>query len=231
MRSGKSISYAESRVLDAHGELIAHGTSTLMTLPGKGLNVNVRKKRSYMTIHYCTKCGSAVKTRTLSNDERARQVCTACGNIHYQNPKVVVGCIPEYDNRVLLCRRNIEPRRGKWTLPAGFLENDESVREGAMRETYEEARLRVKIIEPYRLFDLVFVNQLYLMFRARILVPEYGPTRESSEVKLLLEDDIPWDDIAFPVIQQTLLHYFSDRRTGRFEFQSLELAKPPDIIR
>ena len=184
-----------------------------------------------MTIHYCTKCGSAVKTRTLSNDERARQVCTACGNIHYQNPKVVVGCIPEYDNRVLLCRRNIEPRRGKWTLPAGFLENDESVREGAMRETYEEARLRVKIIEPYRLFDLVFVNQLYLMFRARILVPEYGPTRESSEVKLLLEDDIPWDDIAFPVIQQTLLHYFSERRTGRFEFQSLELAKPPDITR
>jgi ADP-ribose pyrophosphatase YjhB (NUDIX family) len=184
-----------------------------------------------MTIHYCTQCGSTVTTRTLSGDERARQVCTACGNIHYQNPKMVVGCIPEYENRVLLCKRNIQPRRGKWTLPAGFLENGESVREGAMRETYEEARLRVKIIAPYRLFDLVFVNQLYLMFRARILVPEYGPTHESSEVRLFHEDDMPWDEIAFPVIRQTLLHYFSERRTGRFEFQSLELAKPRDIIR
>jgi len=141
---------------------------------------------------------------------------------------MVVGCIPEYENHILLCRRDIEPRRGKWTLPAGFLENGESVREGAMRETNEEARVRVKIIAPYRLFDLVFVNQMYLMFRARILVPEFGPTRESSEVKLVHEKDIPWDDIAFPVIQKTLLHYFRDRKTGAFEFQSLELAKPSD---
>jgi ADP-ribose pyrophosphatase YjhB (NUDIX family) len=184
-----------------------------------------------MTIHYCTQCGSKVETRTLSDDERSRQVCTACGNIHYQNPKIVVGCIPEYEDRILLCRRDIEPRRGKWTLPAGFLENGESVREGAMRETYEEARLRVKIIAPYRLFDLAFVNQVYLMFRARILVPEYGSTRESSEVKLLHEQDIPWDDIAFTVIQETLLDYFRDRAAGRFEFQSLELAKPSNIIR
>ncbi len=181
-----------------------------------------------MNIHYCTQCGSTVETRIPSGDERARQVCTVCGNIHYQNPKMVVGCIPEYENHILLCRRDIEPRRGKWTLPAGFLENGESVREGAMRETNEEARVRVKIIAPYRLFDLVFVNQMYLMFRARILVPEFGPTRESSEVKLVHEKDIPWDDIAFPVIQKTLLHYFRDRKTGAFEFQSLELAKPSD---
>lgn len=172
-----------------------------------------------------------METRTLSDDERDRQVCTVCGNIHYRNPKIVVGCIPEYQNRILLCRRNIEPRRGKWTLPAGFLECGESVRNGAMRETNEEARVRVKIIAPYRLFDLVFVNQVYLMFRARIVVPEFGPTRESSEVKLLHEDDIPWDDIAFPVIQETLLHYFSDRRKGTFEFQSLELTKQLDTLR
>ena len=100
-----------------------------------------------------------------------------------------------------------------------------------MRETFEEARVRVEIIAPYRLFDLVFVNQVYLIFRARILVPEYGPTRESSEVKLVHEDDIPWDDIAFPVIQKTLLHYFRERRTGILEFQSLELAIPPGVIR
>ena len=182
-------------------------------------------------MNFCSQCGNPVALSIPADDDRPRHVCPSCGTIHYMNPKLVVGCIPEWKGRILMCRRDIEPRRGYWTLPAGFLENDESVREGAMRETYEEARLRVKIIEPYRLFDLVFVNQLYLMFRARILVPEYGPTRESSEVKLLLEDDIPWDDIAFPVIQQTLLHYFSERRTGRFEFQSLELAKPPDIIR
>jgi len=178
-----------------------------------------------MTIHYCTQCGATVETRIPPSDEQVRQICTVCGNIHYQNPKMVVGCIPEYENRILLCRRNIEPRRGKWTLPAGFLENNESVREGAMRETYEEARLRVKIIAPYRLFDLVFVNQLYLMFRARILVPEFGPTHESSEVKLIHEHDIPWDDIAFPVIQETLLHFFRDRKTGTFEFQNLEIRR------
>ncbi len=181
-----------------------------------------------MSIQYCTQCGSKVETRIPPGDERARHVCTVCGNIHYQNPKMVVGCIPEYENRILLCRRDIEPRRGKWTLPAGFLENGESVRDGALRETFEEARLRAEIIAPYRLFDLVFVNQIYLMFRARILVPEFGPTHESSEVKLVYENDIPWDDIAFPVIQKTLLHYFRDRKTGIFEFQSLELAKPLD---
>jgi ADP-ribose pyrophosphatase YjhB (NUDIX family) len=170
-----------------------------------------------------------METRIPTGDDRVRLVCTACGNIHYQNPKVVVGCIPEYENRILLCRRDIEPRRGKWTLPAGFLENDESVREGALRETYEEAQVRVEILAPYRLFDLVFVNQIYLMFRARILVPEFGPTHESSEVKLVHENDIPWEDIAFPVIQKTLLHYFRDRKTGMFEFQSLQLAESSAI--
>ena len=184
-----------------------------------------------MNIHYCTQCGSIVSTRTPSGDERARPVCTVCGNVHYQNPKIVVGCIPEYEDRILLCRRDIEPRRGKWTLPAGFLENGETVREGAIRETYEEARLRVEIIAPYRLFDLAFVNQVYLMFRARILVPEFRPTPESSEVKLVHEDDIPRNDIAFPVIKKTLLHYFRERRTGRFEFHCLELAESSAISR
>ena len=172
-----------------------------------------------------------MEIRMPSGDDRARHVCTVCEQVHYQNPKMVVGSIPEFENRILLCRRNIDPCRGKWTLPAGFLENSESVREGAKRETYEETRVRVKIIAPYRLFDLVFVNQLYLMFRARILIPEFGPTHESSEVKLVHEKDIPWDHIAFPVIQKTLRHYFRDRRKGVFDFQSLELAKPPGDIR
>ena len=116
------------------------------------------------------------------------------------------------------------------TFPAGFLECNESVRDGALRETYEEAQLRAEIIAPYRLFDLMFVNQIYLMFRAHILVPEFGPTHESSEVKLVHEKDIPWENIAFPVIEKTLLHYFRDRKKGTFEFLSLELAEPPGVI-
>ncbi len=177
------------------------------------------------TLQYCTACGGGVEKGIPPGDDHPRHICTACGNIHYQNPKLVVGCIPEYQDRILLCRRDIEPRRGKWTLPAGFLENGETVREGALRETYEEAQVRVKIIAPFRLFDLAFVNQLYLMFRARITVPEFGPTPESSEVRLVLEKDIPWDDIAFPVIETTLQHYFKERIKGQFLFQSLELSE------
>jgi ADP-ribose pyrophosphatase YjhB (NUDIX family) len=177
------------------------------------------------TLQYCTACGSGVEKGIPPGDEHPRYICSACGNIHYQNPKLVVGCIPEYQERILLCRRDIEPCRGKWTLPAGFLENGETVREGALRETYEEARVRVEIVAPYRLFDLAFVNQLYLMFRARIEVPEFGPTPESSEVRLVPEREIPWEDIAFPVIEKTLRHYFRDRIYGRFPFQSLELSQ------
>ncbi len=182
-------------------------------------------------VQFCTACGAGVEKKIPPGDDHRRYVCTVCGNIHYQNPKLVVGCIPEYQHRILLCKRDIEPRRGKWTLPAGFLENGETVREGAMRETYEEALVRVEIIAPFRLFDLAFVNQLYLMFRASILVPDFGPTPESSEVRLVLEEDIPWDDIAFPVIARTLRHYFSDRVKGQFSFQSLELSKSTSAIK
>jgi len=183
-----------------------------------------------MSITYCTHCGSTVERRIPADDDRSRHICTTCGNVHYQNPKLIVGCIPEYENRILICKRDIEPRKGKWTLPAGFLENNESVREGAMRETFEEARARVDIIAPYRLFDLAFVSQVYLMFRARILVPEFGPTHESSEVKLVHENDIPWNDIAFPVIKRTLVDFFNDRTAGAFEFQSHELSNQQNLI-
>ena len=182
-------------------------------------------------VQYCTACGAIVEKRIPPGDDHPRYVCTACGSIHYQNPKLVVGCIPEYQERILICRRDIEPRKGKWTLPAGFLENGETVREGAMRETLEEARVRVEIIAPFRLFDLAFVNQLYLMFRASITVPEFGPTPESSEVRLVHENDIPWEDIAFPVIEKTLRHYFRDRIEGQFSFKSLELSESTSAIK
>jgi len=132
---------------------------------------------------------------------------------------MVVGCIPELNGKVLMCRRDIEPRRGLWTLPAGYLENGESVQDGAARETIEETRAGVQIIAPYRLFNIVFVNQVYFMFRAALLSDDFGPTRESSEVCLMDESEIPWEEIAFKVIHQTLDHYFKDQKEQTFRFQ------------
>ena len=133
---------------------------------------------------------------------------------------MVVGCIPELNGQVLLCKRNIEPRKGKWTLPAGYLENGESVQDGAIRETQEETMAHVKIIEPYRLFNIVFVDQIYFMFRAHLRSDKFGPTNESTEVRLFDEKDIPWEDIAFEVTKQTLEHYFKDREKRNVPIQN-----------
>jgi ADP-ribose pyrophosphatase YjhB (NUDIX family) len=139
---------------------------------------------------------------------------------------MVVGCIPELNGKILLCKRNIEPRKGQWTLPAGYLENKESVQDGALRETREETRADVRIIEPYRLFNIVFVDQIYFMFRAALDSDKFGPTTESTEVRLFDEKDIPWDSIAFEVIKQTLKHYFKDREKGVFPFKIFDLQPP-----
>jgi len=136
---------------------------------------------------------------------------------------MVVGSIPELNKQILLCKRNIEPCKGKWTLPAGYLENGESVQDGAMRETLEETMAEVKIIEPYRLFNIVFVDQIYFMFRADLMSDKFGPTNESTDVRLFDEKDIPWKDIAFEVIKQTLEHYFQDRKKGMFPFKIFDL--------
>jgi len=174
-------------------------------------------------IKYCPLCGDTVTYEIPKDDDRMRHVCHTCGNIQYQNPKLVVGCIPEWEDRILFCRRDIEPQKGKWTLPAGFMENSETAAEGARRETWEETRARVRIVSPYRLYDLPFVNQVYVIFRAQMLTDEFETTPESSEIKLMKEADIPWSEIAFPVIRETLKSYFEDRKTERFEFLNLEL--------
>ncbi|SDU53361.1 NUDIX hydrolase [Desulfobacula phenolica] len=176
-----------------------------------------------MDIKFCTACGSPTELKIPVDDDHARSVCTNCGLVHYNNPKVVVGCIPEFNGQVLLCKRNIEPRKGKWTLPAGYLENGESVQDGALRETLEETRAKVSIIDAYRLFNIVFVDQIYFMFRANLMSDEFGPTNESIDVRLFDENDIPWDDIAFEVIKQTLEHYFQDRKKGNFPFKIFDL--------
>ncbi|NOX35116.1 MAG: NUDIX hydrolase [Deltaproteobacteria bacterium] len=176
-----------------------------------------------MDIKFCTTCGSPVELKIPLDDDHMRCVCTNCGEVHYSNPKMVVGCIPELNGRVLLCKRNIEPQKGKWTLPAGYLENKESVQDGALRETKEETMADVDIIAPYRLFNIVFVSQVYLMFRAIIKSDKFGPTKESTDVRLFSEKDIPWDDIAFDVIKQTLEHYFKDRGKKEFLFKIFDL--------
>jgi len=178
-----------------------------------------------MDIKFCTACGSSTLLKTPPEDDHIRAVCSNCGLIHYNNPKMVVGCIPEWQGKILLCKRNIEPRIGKWTLPAGYLENGESVQAGAVRETREEALAEVRIITPYRLFNITFVDQIYFMFRAVMTSDRFGPTCESSDVRLFEEKDIPWDRIAFEVIRQTLEHYFKDRKKRRYPFRIFDLGK------
>jgi ADP-ribose pyrophosphatase YjhB (NUDIX family) len=180
---------------------------------------------------YCSDCGAEVELRIPRGDDRPRYVCGACDTIHYQNPKIVVGCIPEWDDKILLCRRAIEPRYGLWTLPAGFMENGETAQLGAARETLEEANARVEIGELYALFNLPHINQVYLVFRGRLLDLEFGPGSESLEVDLLEEHDIPWERIAFPVINETLGLYFRDRANGRFELRSGDIVRLGGDIR
>ncbi len=172
-----------------------------------------------MTVHFCSTCGGIMEQRIPEDDDHVRAVCTQCGFIHYLNPKTVVGCIPEYGEEILLCRRNIEPGKGKWTLPAGYLENGESVQDGAARESLEETGTEVQIIAPYRIFNIVHVHQIYFIFRAKLLRPEFGPTKESMDVQLFHEKDIPWNRLAFKVMEETLTHYFKDRKKGNFSFQ------------
>ncbi len=175
-------------------------------------------------INYCSACGAEMADRIPEDDDHVRPVCGRCGHIHYENPKLVVGCIPVLGDQVLLCRRNIEPRKGGWTLPAGYLENGESVQDGAVRETLEETRSKVEIIAPYRMFNLVFVHQIYLMFRARLLDENFGPTKESTAVRLFSESDIPWEKIAFESIRQTLEDYYHDRQHRDFTFKIKDIA-------
>ena len=177
-------------------------------------------------MNYCSQCGSQISARIPEGDDRPRFICDMCNTIHYQNPKMVVGCIPEWEDRILLCKRSIEPKRGKWTLPAGYLENGETVVDGAKRETVEEAGARVEMLEPYALMSIAYISQIYLIFRARLVDTEFAPGKESLEVKLFSEGEIPWDDLAFMVVRETLQRYFKDRPSGVFPVQTGTITRP-----
>jgi ADP-ribose pyrophosphatase YjhB (NUDIX family) len=145
-----------------------------------------------------------------------RAVCPACGHIQYENPKIVVGCIPVHGERILMCKRAIEPRYGLWTLPAGFMELNETCAEGAAREALEEANASVEIEDLYTVFSLPKISQVYMMFRARLIDPNVSPGVESLEVRLVKEDEIPWDTLAFAMVKRTLDYFLEDRRRGEF---------------
>lgn len=167
-------------------------------------------------LKYCSDCGAKVTHRIPEADDRLRFVCDHCGIIHYQNPKIVVGSLPVWEDKVLLCKRAIEPQYGLWTLPAGFMENGESTLAGAERETFEEAGATFKNPHLYRLFDIPFINQVYLFYRAELVAPEFSPGVESLETRLFAEQEIPWEELAFPVIHDVLQEFFADRETGEF---------------
>ena len=167
---------------------------------------------------FCANCAAPVAKRVPPGDSLPRWLCDECGEIHYQNPKMVVGTIPEFEGKVLLCRRAIEPRYGLWTVPAGFMENGETTLQGAARETLEEANARVEVGPLYAVYNIPHINQVYLLFRARLTDLAFSAGAETLEVRLFAQDEIPWNEIAFATVRRTLTRYFADRKTGQFPF-------------
>ena len=174
-------------------------------------------------IRHCRHCGSAVSYLVPEGDNRERAVCPSCAHIHYENPLNVVGTVPFWEDRVLLCRRNIEPRHGKWTLPAGFHELGESTAAGALRETDEEAGARIDLLGLFSVLNVVRVGQVHLYYRAQLLDTNFAPGPETIEARLFREDEIPWEEIAFRTVSVTLERYFEDRRRGVWGVHSADI--------
>jgi ADP-ribose pyrophosphatase YjhB (NUDIX family) len=175
-------------------------------------------------IKHCKACGSLVVYRLPDDgDTKSRAICSSCSLVHYENPTNVVGTIPIWDRRVLLCKRNIEPQFGKWTLPAGFMELGETTAEGACRETLEEAGARVDLEGLFSVVNVARVGQVHLFYRARLLSPHFAPGPETKEARLYDEIDIPWDQLAFRTVSETLKRFFEDRRAGCFGFHDFSL--------
>jgi ADP-ribose pyrophosphatase YjhB (NUDIX family) len=172
---------------------------------------------------FCPNCAAPLSRRVPPGDSLPRDVCDACGNVHYQNPKLVVGTVPDWQGRVLLCRRAIEPRYGYWTLPAGFMENDETAAEAALRETLEEAGAHIELDAPFSLISVPRVNQVHLFYRARLADLGFKPGVESLEVALFDEAQIPWKEIAFRTVGLTLKHWFADRASGSYGFHAEDI--------
>lgn len=179
------------------------------------------------TIKYCFSCGQPIAKRELTGDTRQRYACEHCGNIHYTNPKIVVGALSVWEDKVLLCKRNIEPRRGYWNIPAGYLEDFEKAEEGAIRETWEEAGAEIEILQPYVVYNLPQANQVYIHFLAKLKDGIVRNGEESIESALFDESEIPWENMAFASSTFALKRFFEERKTGKF---TIHLGAYPDKI-
>ena len=179
-------------------------------------------------MNYCSACGEKVSLVIPVGDNRHRYVCDSCQVIHYENPKIVTGCIAEWNEKILLCKRAIEPRYGLWTLPAGFMENSETNMQGAARETAEEANARVDDMQLFCVFSIAHINQVYTMYRGALMNGEASPGSESLDTALVTENEIPWKDIAFHVISETLKLYYEDKKQGRFKTHYGDIFKQDD---
>lgn len=179
---------------------------------------------------FCHQCAGSLTLRIPQGDDKPRHCCTQCDTIFYLNPKNVVGTLPFFEDKVLLCKRAIQPRVGKWTLPAGFMENGESSLDGAIRETQEEAgaSVIVKSDSLYTLFNLPKINQVYMFFRTELANLDFAAGIESQEVALFTEAEIPWQEIAFPVVRSTLEHYFDDLRRNQFPVRMFDVHHGED---
>jgi len=175
---------------------------------------------------FCSECGSQVSVKIPEGDNRERHVCIDCGVVHYINPRIIAGTLPVYEGKVLLCRRAIEPRKGYWTLPAGFMENGETTAEAAARETIEEAEAKVDLHGLYTVFNLPHISQVYMFFRGDVIEGKFGVGTESLETQLFEEQDIPWNELAFPTIYRTLKLYFEDRKTEQYPVRIEDLQPP-----
>jgi ADP-ribose pyrophosphatase YjhB (NUDIX family) len=182
---------------------------------------------------FCSACGQPVVSRIPAGDHLPRHVCSACDTVHYENPRIIAGCVPEWQGKILLCKRAIEPRRGFWTIPAGFMENGEAVQDAASREAQEEALANVQIGSLLSVVNVLRVHQVHMTFRARLLDTNFGVGAESLEVGLYDEADIPWGDIAFLSVEFALRRYLEDRQAGteRLHFRDIDYHEGRVILR
>lgn len=174
---------------------------------------------------YCPNCGGSTRQSVPPGDNRERAICDECETIHYKNPLLVVGCVAEQDGKVLLCKRAIEPRKGYWTVPAGFMELGETLAGGAARETLEEALATVRIGHQFASVDVVDAGQVHVFFTG-VVKGGYGVGEESLDTRLYDEADIPWDELAFQSGRFALQKYFEDRgRNNGVHFHELRRKK------
>lgn len=169
-------------------------------------------------MRYCRECGHSVDMRIPSGDNRERAVCPQCQHIEYDNPRMITGTLPLHQGKVLLCKRNIEPRLGFWTLPAGFMENQETTSQGALRETLEESGSVAICQQLFSMISIPHINQVHIFYLAELPKADFHATEESSEVALFALDEIPWEELAFSSVSKTLRFYLDDVAKGKIEF-------------